>query len=100
MHADSMAQIARSVRLLQGCIEGINMNSVATGIGGSRLIGWVDQVHDPIRLGNFMSQQVQNVKTHQPLRVPLVDGTGLVFSGIPGDVWSNVSIDIDLLHLE
>lgn len=100
-YADSGGQIAKSVRVLHGNIEGINTNAVVTGTGGSRIIGWADKSADPIKLGTFLPQHVANVKSFGALRVMLDgDGNCICLSPVASDSWSNISTDIEILHLE
>lgn len=99
MHAASGGSIAKSVRLAHGNIEAINTNAVVTGTGGSRIIGWTDDVTDPIRLGPFLPQYVTNVKSFGALRLPMKNGQLYAISPVASDTWSNCSIDLDVFHL-
>lgn len=98
-YADTSGQVAPTVKLAYGAVEGINTGTAVTGIGGHRLIGWGDDIDDPLRLGPFMAQVVTNVKCYAHHRLPLKNGWGIVFSGVASDVWSNVSIDLDVFEL-
>lgn len=99
MHAATGGAIAKSVRLAHGNIEGINTGAVVTGVSGSRLLGWTDDVVDPIRLGPFLPQYVANVKSFSVCRLPMKNGELYALTAVASDVWGNVSIDLDVFHL-
>lgn len=102
IYALSWCQIAKTVRLAAGSIEGINTGGVVTGIApGTRLVGWADTITPPNKLSEYMGQYVSNVKSYQSLRLPMNgDGSAICYSGVANDLWQNVSVDLDVFFLE
>jgi hypothetical protein len=102
VHALSWCKIAKTVRLSEGSIEGINTGAVVVGIAaGTRLIGWADTITPPSKLSNYMGQYVSNVKSYASLRLPINgDGWAICYSGVANDLWQNVSVDLDVFLLE
>jgi hypothetical protein len=96
-YAETGGMIAPSITHIHGNIEGIDAAPVRTGEAGSRVIGWFSTSGSaPALNGSILGQYGQDVKSFGPLDI-LLDARGLGWfrSGIPGDVWYNVSVDYD-----
>ena len=95
-YAETGGAVAPSVTRASGQIEGIDSGAVQFGTAVVRCIAFYDRLTAPEKSGSFLSQYVAGVKSYNVLDLPLDhDGRARYASGIPGDVWSNVSLELD-----
>jgi hypothetical protein len=99
-YAETGGAIAPGVAQMNGSIEGIDSSPVILGALGSRVIAWRDNARDPIRLGPILGQYGVALKSFGGVSIPLdPDARARYFTAVPGDSWSNVSMDLDLFLL-
>ena len=113
IYAETGGAVAPSVKHAFGEIEGIDSGAVQAGTGAVRVMAFLDKLDAPEKSGSFLAQAVQNVKAFNVLDLPLatssfgvtgpeVTGPGyapygyaVYVTGVPGDVWWNVSMEFD-----
>ncbi len=101
IYAETAGAVAPSVRHAFGQIEGINTGAVQVNTGVIRAIAFFDQPIPPTKGGSFLPQYVAGVKSFASLDMPLDhNGESVYYSGMPGDVWTNVSMEFDWFILE
>ncbi|MEO8812689.1 MAG: hypothetical protein ABI376_07240 [Caulobacteraceae bacterium] len=101
LYAESGGQIAPTVRLAEGAIEGIDANPVLTGAARNRAISFTNSPTAPNLFSPILGQYAANVKSFGPLSLPLDDrGRAWFTSGVVGDTWYNVSIDLCVFLLQ
>ena len=100
LYAETGGKVAPSVRLAQGAIEGVNAGAVVAG-PAARVIAWASSPAAPNLFGPILAETGTNVKAFGALSLPL-DGQGRAWfaSGVLGDVWTNVSMDLCLFYLQ
>lgn len=99
-YAETGGAITPGVAQMTGSIEGIDSNPLVLGASGSRVIAWRDSERDPVRLGPIMGQVGVAVKSFAAVSIPLdPKARAGYFTGVAGDSWSNVSMDLDLFLL-
>jgi len=101
VYAETGGQVAPTVRHAFGELEGIDGGAVQVNSGLSRVIAFFDRDTAPTKSGSFLPQYVAGVKSFGPLDLPL-DGTGhaVYVTGVAGDSWSNVSLEMDGFFLQ
>ncbi len=107
-YAETGGGIAPTVQQAWGQLEGIDDGAVQVGTGSTRSMAWFDRFQaGPIHSGSFLSQYVQNVKSYSYMYYPLntydatpdMVGTGAFATNLPGDTWTNVSLEFDEFDL-
>jgi hypothetical protein len=102
VYAETWGQVAPTVLHAMGENEGIDDNPVVTGESGSRLMAWYNKIPAPEISGGFLAQYARNVKSFTNAFDMPFDGDGRAWwvSGVAGDTWYNVSLELDWFLLQ
>ena len=101
LYAESGGQVAPTVKMAEGAIEGVNDNPVTLGTGSVRAISFTSSPFAPNLFSPILGQPAKGLKAFGPLAIPFdAQGRAWFTSGVIGDTWYNVSIDLGTFLLQ